>query len=359
MEVFDENIADRTEREISRLIGYRLLGWAIITLWAVTVFVLFRAVRQFPAGIDSWLLWVSPLVIFRGIAGVILHKQLKTTYLVPSLAEMRRMSMLFGVSDGLLILSAVIVFTMSAVVPVATLVVVAIAALAFLALVYMLTPLVTAVAAAVVVVPALAIAYVDGIAIPVELLLSGLLVLAGTYWGALGFRRLFMSNLQENISYQNQIREASESNFIFNQHWQNMQVAAIDWDRDFNIRSWNPAAERIFGVSAEDAIGRPPELLFAPEDARILRSQWSSEATGEGGGVLRSHLRDGDRFWAEWYDTPLVLGGEIIGIASFVVELRGRPQLVEGVDRPADWQPQPVPKLGAGDRQSQGSLGAH
>ena len=50
--------------------------------------------------------------------------------------------------------------------------------------------------------------------------------------------------------------------------------AIISKDREGIITSWNPAAERIYGYSAEEAIGQPISILIPPhrrgEERRIL-----------------------------------------------------------------------------------------
>jgi PAS domain S-box-containing protein len=57
--------------------------------------------------------------------------------------------------------------------------------------------------------------------------------------------------------------------------------AIITKDRDGIITSWNPAAERMYGYSAEEAIGRPISILIpehrAGEERRILERVLAGE----------------------------------------------------------------------------------
>jgi PAS domain S-box-containing protein len=67
------------------------------------------------------------------------------------------------------------------------------------------------------------------------------------------------------------------------------------------IESWNPGAERIFGYSSEEIVGRHGSILFVPED--VYRGEPDRELkfaleTGRASDT-RWHLRkDGSRFWA-------------------------------------------------------------
>ena len=45
-----------------------------------------------------------------------------------------------------------------------------------------------------------------------------------------------------------------------------LDFAILSMDVDGTIISWNPGAERIFGYSAEEAVGESVSLIFSPED---------------------------------------------------------------------------------------------
>ena len=331
MDPLVNDVSDSIERELSRAIGYRLLGWGIITLWAVAVVVLFRLLDSYAPAIDQWLLWVAPVLITRSIGSAVVHKQFRAGVNLPSLTALSRMSLLFGVSDGVILLSLAILLYTSGLATALPLLFAFTTCLAVSAFVYMYTPWVAPVLMALVIVPVLVLTLYLGVNLPPELLAACIGVLAITCVGVNRFKSLYLRHLQDKIRYQHEIQLAAESNFIFNEHWQKMHVAAIDWDRDCVIRSWNPAAERLFGITAEEARGESLELLFDRETAADIRSHWihASEDKYEPP-VLRTHPLLNDELTTCWYDTPLFHDGELIGIASFVIDLSERPVIGEG-----------------------------
>ncbi|NJK53912.1 MAG: PAS domain S-box protein [Leptolyngbyaceae cyanobacterium SU_3_3] len=40
-------------------------------------------------------------------------------------------------------------------------------------------------------------------------------------------------------------------------------IGVIEWSTQFEVVAWNPAAEAIFGYSADDTIGRTADFLMA------------------------------------------------------------------------------------------------
>ncbi len=67
------------------------------------------------------------------------------------------------------------------------------------------------------------------------------------------------------------------------------------------IQTWNPGAERIFGYTGEEIIGRHGSILFVPEDVFRGEPEREMKFAAETGRAqdTRWHLRkDGSRFWA-------------------------------------------------------------
>ncbi|MBN8919913.1 MAG: PAS domain S-box protein [Rhizobiales bacterium] len=103
--------------------------------------------------------------------------------------------------------------------------------------------------------------------------------------------------------------------------------AIVAADREGNISFWNPGAERIFGFSSAEAVGRSLDIII-PEPQR--KRHWDGYreviATGESryghGDVLAvpAMTKAGDRISVEFTIVPLRGDGE--GLAGMVAIMR-------------------------------------
>lgn len=317
-----QNTSSRMERDIVSQLGYRLLGWAVVSLWATAVVVIFREYSQFPSVADQWLLWISPLMVIRGIAGAVIHHQLKKEpCFLPSLAEMSRMAGLFAISDGLVLLSGLYFFGSNNLIAAESLVIVAVSSLTLFSLVYSLLPRLVIALVATTLSVAFLVAFLSGRPLPLDMFLVGSGIVAVTVFGVLRFQKAFLQQLERNIDFEQEINEATESNFIFNQHWSRTPIAAVDWDGNLQIKSWNPAAERLFGYTADEAVGQSLSLIFPVDDAEDIHHQWSqTDLFGiEDRAHRKARHRSGRMINTQWFDTSLQIEGEFIGVASFVI----------------------------------------
>ena len=107
-----------------------------------------------------------------------------------------------------------------------------------------------------------------------------------------------------------------------------MPFGYIVWDTGFRVVSWNPAAERIFGFTPEEAKGKHPYDLIVPKEAqphvdviwrRLLEGDTAAHSINE------NLTKDGRTIICEWTNTPLRYhNGDIIGVLSMVQDITER-----------------------------------
>ncbi len=101
-----------------------------------------------------------------------------------------------------------------------------------------------------------------------------------------------------------------------------MPIACITWNADFTVGLWNPEAEKIFGYSEQDAVGRHAFDLIIPEGAQtLLLPVWEKLMSGAESTHSENEniTRDGALIICDWYNTPLKNDqSETIGLLSMV-----------------------------------------
>ncbi len=137
---------------------------------------------------------------------------------------------------------------------------------------------------------------------------------------------------QVNADLQSEVEEREKTEIALQQaqqklmlHIEQTPLGVIEWDLEYRVTSWNPAAEKIFGYSREEAIGQRAKEIILPEKvmphvekvcADLLKKQGGGRCTNEN---LR---KDGEIIVCEWYNTPLVdQNGNVIAVASLVQDI--------------------------------------
>ncbi len=120
------------------------------------------------------------------------------------------------------------------------------------------------------------------------------------------------------------------ANWMLSSHMDNTPLGVIEWDPDFRLVHWSPQAEKIFGWSASDVLGKAEGevRLVYDEDKPIfsgivegLRSGRLPRATS----LNRNYRKDGRVIWCEWYNSCLHdAEGKLVSVLSFAQDVSTR-----------------------------------
>ncbi len=135
-------------------------------------------------------------------------------------------------------------------------------------------------------------------------------------------------DLSERVEAEAALRRSEEKLAL---HVRQTPLAVIEWSLAMRVTAWNPSAERIFGFTATEAIGRQAVGLIVNEDMRPqIERMWAALLTHKGGtrSTNDNVTKDGRVIRCEWYNTPLVdATGAVIGVASSVQDITERDAL--------------------------------
>jgi PAS domain S-box-containing protein len=110
-------------------------------------------------------------------------------------------------------------------------------------------------------------------------------------------------------------------------------IGCVMNDVNFRVTYWNPAAERIFGFSRQDVLGKLPSDTFVPASSRAVVEQ-VRQAVARGETVspaISEHVtKEGCTIICEWHNTPLRDSvGQFMGSLSMVQDITERQQAEE------------------------------
>jgi PAS domain S-box-containing protein len=131
----------------------------------------------------------------------------------------------------------------------------------------------------------------------------------------------------------------------------NVNDAIISSDPQFIMKSWNKAAEAMFGWKAEEAVGRPGAEILRTEFPDTERSKVTQElaGTGEFHGEVIQYRKDGSRINVEVRTVALRdREGEIIGYVSVnrdITERKRMEEEIRGLARFPSENPNPILRL--------------
>ncbi len=147
---------------------------------------------------------------------------------------------------------------------------------------------------------------------------SGVLTAHRDHGGALQGYSKVLRDLTSRKVVEERLQESEQRLRLFSENVRDYALVPVDTAG--NVCGWNPGAERTFGYTGREILGKPVSLFFTPED----RAKGDSEkdlnrALAEGRAEdSRWMIRvDGSRFWARWVTTPMYdTSGKLRGFAK-------------------------------------------
>ena len=117
-------------------------------------------------------------------------------------------------------------------------------------------------------------------------------------------------------------------------HFDHTPLGVVEWDLEFRVTNWNPAAERMFGYTREEAVGQHGHFIVPGPFRELVEQVWLDLLHPKLGAQVPSRYRfahndnitkNGRLISCEWYNTPLVdEAGRVLGVASLVQDVTER-----------------------------------
>lgn len=122
---------------------------------------------------------------------------------------------------------------------------------------------------------------------------------------------------------------------ILDAHLWNSPLAVVEFDTDFTVIRWSAEAERVFGYTASEAMGRAIADIdwIYEDDAELVAQESARLFAGESARsvhVNRNRRKDGSVIWCEWYSSAIYDdSGTLTSVLSLVLDITERRRAVE------------------------------
>jgi PAS domain S-box-containing protein len=110
-------------------------------------------------------------------------------------------------------------------------------------------------------------------------------------------------------------------------HVENTPLAVIEWDHEFRVLRWSPAAQRLFGWKAEEVLGKhfSDWEFVVPEDIDVVNQVGERQNQGkeqQGISRNRNYTKLGNILHCEWYNSALYgENGKLVSVLSLVLDV--------------------------------------
>lgn len=141
--------------------------------------------------------------------------------------------------------------------------------------------------------------------------------------------RIVLANITEQRAAEEALRDANQKLRL---HFEQTPMAVIEWDLDFRVTNWNPAAQTIFGYGREEAVGQHAAFIVPEAFRSQVDGVWQALILKNGGerSTNANVHKNGQPILCEWYNTPLIdERGIVAGVASVVMDVTERSEALQ------------------------------
>lgn len=121
------------------------------------------------------------------------------------------------------------------------------------------------------------------------------------------------------------LQEKSESETYLKLQFNKMPIAYIVWDENLKVKSWNPAAEKLFGYKESDVKGKTAyETIVSSQQKESLSELWYDlKFKGIDNHCVNENVsKSGERIICNWINTPIKdRDGAVVEIISMVLDI--------------------------------------
>jgi diguanylate cyclase (GGDEF)-like protein/PAS domain S-box-containing protein len=129
--------------------------------------------------------------------------------------------------------------------------------------------------------------------------------------------------------------ELRHANWRLSSHFENTPLAIVEWDAKFHVQRWSKQAERVFGWTEAEVLGKHINdwRFVSDEDATQLEQVTARMYAGgekHATSLNRNYRKDGRTIWCDWYNSVLRNdAGRVVSILSLAHDVTARVQAEE------------------------------
>ena len=146
-----------------------------------------------------------------------------------------------------------------------------------------------------------------------------------TFTPATAFLGMLLIDIENRAKTETALKK---SEAMLSRHLQYTPLASLTIDENFVCTQWNQAAERIFGYTAEDVLGKDLSKIMIPDSNKDEVLEILGQLLAQEGGthsINENRTKEGQNIIVEWYNTPIVdEHGKAIGISSLCEDVTER-----------------------------------